>query len=206
MAELFKQILAWGPLGVAVVALLDSAGVPLPTGVDALLIATAAYHPGRAYLAALLAIAGSAAGNLILFSIARKGQEAYLDRHAISPRARRFRAWFQHYGLISVFIPAFVPIVPLPLKVFVLSAGALGVGTRAFLLTILAARIPRFLAMAYLGTQLGDNAMQWLLDHKWHLAGIAAGMFVALYAAVRVVDRRRRPGRDKQPHAEGGVE
>jgi membrane protein DedA with SNARE-associated domain len=191
VAELFRQILSWGPLGVLLVAALDSAGVPLPTGVDALLIATSAVSPRRAYLAALLATAGSLAGNLFLFTIARRGGEAYLARHTLSARARKFRAWFQHYGLITVFIPTFVPIVPLPLKVFVLSAGSVGVSTRAFLLTILGGRVPRFLAMAYLGTKLGENSMQWLIDQKWYLTAIAAGLFLFLFVLVKLIDYRR---------------
>ena len=174
------------------VAALDSAGIPLPMGVDALLITTSIASPPKAYFAAVLATVGSLAGNLFLFLLARRGGTAYLERNTISPRARRFREWFQQYGLITVFIPTFVPIVPLPLKVFVLSAGALGVSTRAFLLTILVGRIPRFLAMAYLGSQLGENSIGWLKDHKWELTGAALGLFVFLYALVKLVDYRRR--------------
>ena len=192
MAEFFKLIVSWGPLGVVLVAFLDSAGVPLPMGVDALLITTSIVSPPKAYLAAFLATVGSLAGNLVLFTLARRGGTAYLERHTLSPRAGRFRAWFHQYGLITVFIPAFVPIVPLPLKVFVLSAGALGVRTKAFLLTILVARIPRFLAVAYLGAQLGENSLQWLIDHKWHLSAVAVGLFVFLYALVKLVDYRRK--------------
>jgi hypothetical protein len=73
------------------------------------------------------AIAGSLLGMMFLFWLARKGGEKYLDKHASGPRAMRFRRWFDRYGLVTVFIPALVPLVPLPMKVFVLSAGALGV-------------------------------------------------------------------------------
>ena len=191
MAELFRLILAWGPVGVLLVAALDSAGVPLPTGVDALLLATSIYSPQKAYFAALLATIGSVAGNIFLFTLARRGGEAYLARHTVSGRAARFGEWFRHYGLITVFIPAFVPIVPLPLKVFVLSAGALGVSTRAFVLTIVAGRVPRFLAIAYLGVQLGENSVAWLRDHKWHLTAIALGLFVFLFVLVKLIDYRR---------------
>jgi hypothetical protein len=34
--------------------------------------------------------------------------------------------------------------------------------------------------------------MPWLRDHAWHLAGIAAAMFVFLFALVKIVDARRR--------------
>lgn len=194
MEGLFELLRSWGPLGVLLIATLDAAGVPLPAGVDVSLIGLAIVSPTRAYLAVPLGVLGSLIGNLFLYTVARKGGEAYLDRKIQTGRARRFRDWFQHYGLITVFIPTFVPIVPLPLKVFVLSAGAFGVSRRAFLLTILVARVPRFLAMAYLGSQLGANSLGWLRDHAWHLAGVAAGLFVFLFLLVKWVDRRRGRG------------
>ena len=78
------------------------------------------------------------------------------------------------------------------MKVFVLSAGALGVSLRNFLLTVLVGRIPRFIAMAYLGTQLGENSMEWLDAHAWHLTIIAAGLFMLLFALVKLADYRRK--------------
>ena len=191
MDRLIELLTAWGPLGAFLVATLDSAGVPLPASVDALLITVAAVNPQAAWMAVLLAVIGSFAGNLFLFSVARKGGVAFLARYTVSARGKKLRGWFQRYGLIAVFIPTLVPIVPLPMKVFVLSAGALGVKMRAFLLTILLGRIPRFIAMAYLGMQLGENSMGWLQDHAWHLTAIAAGLFVFLFALVKLVDYRR---------------
>ncbi len=188
MQKLFELLVALGPLGVFAIATLDSAGVPLPMGVDALLLTVATISPEKAYFAAILAMLGSVGGNWFLFRLARKGGEKFLDSKTHDGRARKLREWFQRYGLITVFIPTVVPIVPLPLKVFVLSAGALGVSVRAFLLTILLGRIPRFLAMAYLGTQLGEHSMQWLFDHKIHLSLVALGLFIFCVGLVRWVD------------------
>ncbi|HWR50976.1 MAG TPA: VTT domain-containing protein [Bryobacteraceae bacterium] len=190
MKTLFNTLVAWGPLGVLIMAVLDSAGIPLPGGVDVLLVMLSATNPSRGYTAAVLAIIGSVAGNVILFYIARKGGEAYLERHYLSPRAQRFRQWFQHYGLLTVFIPALIPI-PLPLKIFVISAGALGVSARTFVLTVIAARIPRYFALAYLGARLGENSMAWFRQNAVGLTLFAAALFAALYAAVKVKDRMR---------------
>lgn len=192
MDRLEAWLEAWGLAGVVLIAALDSAGFPLPAGVDALLVALAAVSPQQAVAAALLATAGSLAGNLGLFLAARKGGEAWLERKTASGRARRFRHWFLRYGLITVFVPAVVPVVPLPLKVFVISAGALGVRVRSFLLTVLAARIPRYLAMAWLGAHLGRETPAWLEAHLPHLATAAVVLFVALWLAVRFADLRSR--------------
>ena len=125
MKQFVATLVAWGPPGLLILAMLDSAGIPIPAAVDALLMVLAANAPGTAYVAAAMAVAGSVAGSLFLFFVARKGGEKYLERHTVGERGQRLRRWFQHYGLLTVFISALSPI-PMPMKLFVISAGALG--------------------------------------------------------------------------------
>jgi membrane protein YqaA with SNARE-associated domain len=152
---------------------------------------TAVTSPKAAYLAAGLATSGSALGALFLYWLGRKGGEHYLNKMD-SPRTRKFRAWFHRYGLVTVFVPKLLPI-PLPTKVFVLCAGALGVTPLQFLVVVLAARIPRYFALAYLGASLGDQAGPWLKAHAWHIGSFAAGLFVLLFLFVWWVDRTPKP-------------
>lgn len=190
----FVQLLtSWGPLGLFFLAILDSAGVPLPAAVDALLVATAAVNPASAYLAAGVAVVGSVIGCMILFLIGRKGGQTYLDRVTQTGRAAKFRAWFQTYGLITVFIPALLPI-PLPVKVFVLSAGALGVRPLTLLGVVLAARVPRYFGLAWLGSELGDHTMSWLKAHLLHLFLFAILLGLLLGLAVKLIARKRSGG------------
>jgi membrane protein YqaA with SNARE-associated domain len=114
----------WGPPGLLLLAVLDSAGIPIVGGVDVLLVAIATNEPENAYLAALAAVAGSLGGSLILFFIARKGGDVLLMRHVTSRTGARLHAWFERYGLVTVFIPAMSPL-PLPMKIPVFCAGAL---------------------------------------------------------------------------------
>lgn len=157
-----------------------------------LLVALAVIDPAAAYRAAVVAIAGSAVGCLVLFYIARKGGQLYLDKYTPAGRTRKFRQWFLEYGLVTVFIPALVPI-PLPTKVFVISAGALGIRPLPFLAVILAARIPRYFGLAYLGSQLGENSAAWLRGHAWHLGAVALGLFAFLLLLVKLARRFRKP-------------
>ncbi len=175
----------WGPGGAFLLALLDSAGIPLPGGVDALVVLTAVTNPDLAYYTAAVCVVGSAIGSMILFSIARKGGQVYLERHASTPRALRFREWFATYGLVTVLIPTLVPIPGLPMKVFVLSAGALGVRPAKFLLTVLAGRIPRYFGLAALGRALGEDSLGWVSAHKWHLVLGAAILAIGLMLLLR---------------------
>jgi membrane protein YqaA with SNARE-associated domain len=182
--KLAQTLIAWGPLGVLILAAIDSAGLPLPGGVDALLLTVSVLEPEKAYWSALLAVIGSLGGSLFLYWLARKGGQVYLEKRTQSARARRFREWFGRYGLITVFVPAFLPI-PLPMKAFVLSAGALGVRPLTFALVVLAARIPRYLGLAWLGRQLGENSEAWLKQHAWHISLFALVLTAALFLIVK---------------------
>lgn len=191
LRSLADTLFAWGPPGVFLLALVDSAGIPLPEGADALLLLVAASHPSVAYLSAALATLGSAIGQMFLYYVGRKGGEAYLERHTQTGRGRRFRLWFNRYGLLTVFVPTLVP-APLPLKIFVLCAGALGVSPFHLLLVTLAGRIPRFFGGAWLGRQLGEHSLAWLHQHAWELLGVAAGLFLFLWLLVRLRERWAR--------------
>jgi membrane protein YqaA with SNARE-associated domain len=160
-------------------------------GVDAVIVLIAVVSRPQAYLAAACAIAGSLAGSLILFLIARKGGEEYHRHHTSSARANRLRSWFHEFGLLTVFVPAIVPIIPLPLKIFIISAGALEESPVTFSLVLLAARIPRYLFLAWLGSRLGADTLPYLRQHIWELIVLAAALFVVLYALVRIVHDRR---------------
>jgi len=174
-----------------ILAALDSAGIPIPAAVDALLMLLSAKAPSDAVLCALLAMAGSMAGSMFLYWVSRRGGEAYLERHSVTPRGIKMRLWFQHYGLLTVFMSAISPI-PMPMKLFVISAGALGVKPVPFFLTVLAARVPRYAALAYLGAHLGqEGAGAYLKAHAWHIGGILVAMFAVFVGVIKLADARR---------------
>lgn len=160
-------------------------------GVDALVVLIASLHPGQGYVAATTATVGSMVGNLLLFFIGRKGGEVYLARHTRTGRGARLRAWFVEYGLLTIFVPAFA-VVPMPLKIFVLCAGALGVRPQRFAMVVLAARLPRYFFLAWLGTRLGKSTIPYLQHHAWEFGLFAALLFAALYFAIRLLHRHKR--------------
>lgn len=185
------MLASWGPGGVLLLAILDSGGIPLVGGVDGLVVFVSALDHSQAYWAAASAIAGSFIGSFFLYYLARKGGEAYLHRHTLSARGQHLRAWFQEYGLLTVFVPAFVPVIPLPVKIFILSAGALGVRPLTFTLVLIAARIPRYVFLAWLGTRLGADTLPYLRHHLWEFILLAAVLFVILYFLITELHNRK---------------
>ena len=151
--------------------------------------------PKYAYLAAVYAIAGSLAGSLILFGIARKGGEAFLTKQLSSRRGKRLHSWFEQYGLVTVFIPAISP-VPLPMKIPVFCAGALEVHWSYFTGVVLAARTIRYFALAYLAMLYGAQTLLFLRKHILEVGIIAlilaGGSVLALKLATRAASRHRK--------------
>lgn len=170
-------------------AILDSAGLPVVGGVDALLIAIAINSPAQAYLAAFCAFAGSLIGSSILFAIARKGGEVLLARHISGKRGARMHAWFERYGLVTVFIPALSPL-PLPMKVPVFCAGALEVRWSYFLSVVAAARLIRYSALAYLGSRYGAATFAILKAHWPIVVAVALALAAAALAILQLAERR----------------
>lgn len=184
--EILKEL---GPVGVLVLAMVESAGIPNPGGTDVLLLFITAARPQDAVLTAALAVVGSLVGSMFFFEVLRRGGEKFLAKHTASGRGQRFRAWFLRYGMITVFIPAFLPIPILPFKAFAACAGAMGVTRKRFLLVLAAARLPRYAALAYLGATLGEHSGTWLRAHGWYLLALGVILAVALGLVVRRAGR-----------------
>jgi membrane protein YqaA with SNARE-associated domain len=188
--KLIDALVAYGPYGLLLLSFIDSAGIPIATGMDALLILIAVKAPNQAPLAAAMAVAGSLGGNAILYLAARKGGRRFLAQSQRPGRAHRFRLWFERYGLITIFIPALLPI-PMPLKLFVASAGALGTKMRSFLSVIFLARVLRFGGAAWLGVVVGESSAGFLKAHTGHFLLAAVGLFLVLFLLVRLNDHWR---------------
>jgi len=190
MRHFWNLVASWGPLGVFATATIESLGIPNPGGTDVLLLAVTILRPSSGIYCALLAVAGSLIGTSVFFELMRRSGERFLAQRTKSGRGARFRDWFQRYGLLTVFIPGLLPIPFLPFKFFAACAGAMGVSRTRFLLVLLAARVPRYLGLAYLGAELGENSLAWVKSHLWHWVAFAVVLFILLYGMIRFSDRK----------------
>lgn len=181
-------LVAWGPAGILLLSILDSSGIPVAGVFDALLILIAVQRPSVAWLCAGMAVIGSTVGNSMLFWAARKGGGGFMERATPDGRTARFRRWFRRYGMVTVFIPALVPI-PMPLKVFVISAGVTGTALPEFVIVVLVARLLRYFGEAWLGVTLGRESTKFLTTHAWNFIEGAVLLFVLLYGLILWRDR-----------------
>lgn len=193
LAKAQFALLAYGPWGILALAVIDSIGIPLPAAMDFTLLGFAASsvrNPQLAYWVASLAVLGSLAGNTGLFLAARQGGKL-VRRNQPEGKTGRLAGWFERYGLLTVFVPAVTPVLPLPLKVFVISAGAMRTPFSRFAAVILAARIIRYFGLAYLGLRLGEDAKGFLARNGWALGAAALAFAAAAFLVARGLDRRK---------------
>ena len=191
LAKITAALVAYGPWGVLLIGFVDSLGIPLPATMDLILILIAVKAPERAYFTALMAVLGSLGGNLALFLGVRHGSKLFIKTVPEPGKPQKFRKWFRRYGLATVFVPALVPVLPLPLKVFVASAGYLHTPVSRFFWVILLARVLRYFGEAYLGIRLGADAQSYLIRNAWTLVGIAIAAVAALLILFRWSERSR---------------
>lgn len=188
LVGVLEWLKALGAAGLFGISLIDSAGVPLPGGPDAVMIWLSANSPGLMPLYALAATAGSAIGCTGLYLLARSAGVAALKRVATSKRAR-IENLLGRYDLIAIMIPAVLP-PPFPFKPFVLCAGVFKLKTWRFITAIFVGRAIRFLIEGWLAISFGEDAGRIIKQHGWKLL-VAVGVIVIVAGLVkRTVSRR----------------
>jgi membrane protein YqaA with SNARE-associated domain len=176
-----------GGLGLCLLAFLDSTFLPFPSLNDLLLVDLSIQNPLRMPYYAGMSTLGSLLGCLLLFLIARKGDEVAFHEKA-GDRAPRIRRWIERNGFLSMIVGALLP-PPTPFKIFVMAAGALGMRLRTFMLAMMIARSVRFYLEGYLAVRYGAEAASFFMAHKFSFATGTVISVVACYVVLRVIFR-----------------
>jgi membrane protein YqaA with SNARE-associated domain len=184
LKEFARWATALGPWGIFLVSLSDSALIPMPQGVDALLIAQSVGAPSSAYFAAALAVLGSLLGSLTLYWLARRGGQIMLEKKASKSGIEKMRRQVEDYGALALFFPTAIPL-PLPMKLFVIAAGVFQMRLLAFCAVLVVARSIRYFGEAYVAVRYGEQATAFLKDNVLLALGIAALLVALFFAAHR---------------------
>jgi membrane protein YqaA with SNARE-associated domain len=149
----------YGGVGLFAMSFLDSSFVPFPGVNDLALIVLASQRPARAPFYAFMSIAGSLLGCYVLYGIARSGGR--LAGGKSSSTKGRARSWLERNDLVAMLVMSLLP-PPAPLKIFVISAGALRMNALRFVVALLLGRSLRFGAEAWLGARYGAQGEAYL--------------------------------------------
>ncbi len=188
-----QRLVAWiqfvlvptlGPVGLFLVAFLDSSFLSIPEVNDLLVISAAVADPATVWIPVLMATLGSLTGCLALYWVGMRGGEPLLIKRFGEEKTRKARAAFDRFEILTLAVPAMLP-PPMPFKIFVLAAGVFEVPLRKFVLTLLLARGLRYSLWAVLGIVYREQALELLRSVDAWSARNAPVLFalVALVAA-----------------------
>jgi len=187
LRRLGEYLLMMGVPGLFVIALLDSAALPMVGGPDGVIILLSWQRPGQLPWIVLAAAMGSTIGCLILYRIARTGGDAVLRR--MTPEKQQWvRGKVEKNATWAVFLGVIAP-PPFPTKPVIAAAGLFQTPLFPFIGSVLAGRLFRYSIIAYLGARFGDQAAQIIRSH--YLVVLASLVAVAL--AVLLTRRLLRP-------------
>jgi membrane protein YqaA with SNARE-associated domain len=181
--------LSLGGPGLFVIAFLDSSFLSFPEVCDLLIVWLTVQHPHRMLFYALMCTLGSIAGCFALYTVGRRGGEAFLRRRFKAGHIERAMAGFRRFGLLAVIVPSLLP-PPMPFKIFVLAAGVAKVRPFDFLLAVSIGRGIRYFGEGFLALWYGEQAIR-LMRENARIVGIALAVLILVGAGAWFWWRRR---------------
>ena len=196
MLDLFHQLSNWllafadSPWAVGVLmatSFTESIFFPIPP--DPLLIGMSILNQGSALWLALLVTLSSVAGALVGHWLGGRFGSPILRRFFSEKKVALVEDMFDKYGTWAVLLAAFTPI---PYKVFAITAGALKLDRRPFIIASLIGRGARFLIIGGLIFFYGESIQAFISDRFEQLMVVSAIVLVLVIAGMIVFARMRK--------------
>ena len=185
-------LVPFGVFGLFVIALLDSALIPLPGGPDAVMLLLSTQNPARMPLYALGATAGSVVGCIILYYISKRAGRRALEKFPPQKQAR-VKEMVDRYDVLSVLVASVLP-PPFPFKLFVITAGVFRLSIARFAAAVAVGRAFRFFLEGFLAVRYGEQAKE-VLEQNFPAIGLGVAALVVVVFVVRGLLKKRRGGR-----------
>ncbi len=184
------------------VGALDSSLLSLPEINDYITAYRVAHNPSEVYYFPLFPAIGSVIGCLVLYRIARRGEQFVTKR--FHPRhLDRVKEIYRKWGIFALVIPALLP-PPMPFKIFVVAAGALNYPASRFTAVIMIARTVRYYFWGWVAYFFRDEVLHilgWLEAHLIEIIGAIIAMFILSFVGRRVMARMRSQTPERKTHA-----
>ena len=165
--------------------------VPMPGGVDAVLLLLAAARPSWMLIYVASATIGSTIGCVALYHLSRRAGKKALTRFSAS-KQKRVKDLIDRYDVMSVLVASLLP-PPFPFKLFVVSAGVFRLNLMRFTLAVAGGRTFRYLLLAYLAARYGDQAKE-LLARYYPAIGISLAVLIVLFFVAKALMRQSDKG------------
>jgi len=184
-----NTVLPYGGTGLMFLAMCDSSFVSLPEVNDVLLMTFTINDPAGMVKYALLTMLGSIIGCSLLYSVGRKGGDAFLRKSFADEKLAKVQRWYQRHGLLAVLVPSLLP-PPTPFKVFVLSAGTFGISWPKFITAIVIGRGIRYFLEGILALMYGPAAIQFV-QNNYGKIGLGLALLIVVSAGIFFLTKRR---------------
>ncbi|HEX6189485.1 MAG TPA: VTT domain-containing protein [Pyrinomonadaceae bacterium] len=197
LGQISQYLISFGPFGLFAIAFLDSVMVPMPGGVDAVLLLLAAARPSWLLIYVAAATIGSTIGCVALYRLSQRAGKKALSKFSAS-KQKRVKDLIDRYDVMSVLVASLLP-PPFPFKLFVVSAGVFRLNLMRFTLAVAGGRTFRYLLLGYLAARYGDEAKE-LLTRYYPAIGITLAVLIILFFVAKAL---MRPSGKNEP---SGVE
>ncbi len=172
-----QYLVSFGPFGLLAIAFLDSLFIPMPGGVDAVLLLLAASRPSWVLIYVAAATVGSTAGCVGLYKVSQRAGHRALRRFS-EKKQKRVKDLIDRYDVLSVLVASLLP-PPFPFKLFVVSAGVFRLNLMRFTIAIAAGRTFRYLLEGYLAARYGEHAKE-ILSRYYPAIGIGLALLIII--------------------------
>lgn len=191
LTKVSAYLLSFGPFGLLAIAFLDSVLIPMPGGVDAVLMVLAATRPSWMLIYVAAATIGSTAGCVCLYHMSRRAGRRALARFSKS-KQKRVKDLIDRYDVFSVLVASVLP-PPFPFKLFVVSAGVFRLNLLRFTIAVAGGRAFRYLLEGYLAARYGDQAKE-ILTRYYPAIGIGvAALIIVVFVGKNLLRHAKRP-------------
>lgn len=187
LTKLSQWLVSFGPFGLLAIAFLDSLFIPMPGGVDAVLLLLAAARPSWMLIYVAAATIGSTAGCVGLYLISQRAGHRALVRFSKS-KQKRVKDLIDRYDVLSVLVASLLP-PPFPFKLFVVSAGVFRLNLLRFTIAVAVGRTFRYLLEGYLAARYGDHARE-ILSRYYPAIGIGLALLIIIVFVGKNLMRR----------------
>ena len=191
LGQISQYLISLGPFGLFAIAFLDSVMVPMPGGVDAVLLLLAAARPSWMLIYVAAATIGSTLGCVALYRLSQRAGKKALSKFSES-KQKRVKDLIDRYDVMSVLVASLLP-PPFPFKLFVVSAGVFRLNLMRFTLAVAGGRTFRYLLLAYLAARYGDQAKE-LLARYYPAIGITLAVLIVLFFVAKALMRQSGKG------------
>jgi len=194
-AALFLVLKPLGIWGLAGLALIDSAFIPIPVSMDGVVIGYVVSAHKKFLLYCLVAAATSALGSLVPYYVGRAGGELFLLQRINRERYERMRDRFESQEFLAIMIPSMLP-PPTPVKLFQFAAGVFEMRPVPYVLAVFAGKFTQFIVCSLITIFFGPAIFHSLM-HTFH-QHLAVALFftgililaIVFYVVRKIFDRR----------------